>query len=198
MMEVKVFNRWDSVAEVRDPGLKTYINVSPVILPKTSGRMQRKMFWKSKMHIVERLINKIGVTGHKGKKHWRISGRNLGKSHHGYNVVKATFTIIEQKMKQNPIEVLVRAIENSAPREETTVIEYGGIRHPKAVDVSPQRRIDLSLRWITQGSYQASVRSKAKFHAALAEEIMAAAKGDNKSFAVSKKVETERQAASSR
>ena len=197
-MDFKLFNKWESSAEVRDVGLKKYINLDPIAIPRSSGRYQEKKFWKSKMHIVERLINKVGVSGHKGKKHWRSSGKNVGKSHLSYNIVKMSFHDIEKKTKENPIHILVRAIENSAPREETTVVEYGGIRHPKAVDVAPQRRVDLSLRWFTQGANQACAKSKIKIHEALANEIIAASKNDPKAFAISRKTETERQAAASR
>jgi len=198
MDDFKIFNKWESSAEIRDIGLKKYINIEPTIIPRSSGRHQEKRFWKSKMHIVERLINKVGISGHRGKKHWRSSGKNVGKSHLAYKIIKNCFDEIEKKTKENPIHILVRAIENSAPRQETTVVEYGGIRHPKAVDVAPQRRIDLSLRWITQGSNHAAAKSKAKIHEKLAEEIIAAAKNDNSSFAVSRRNETERQAAASR
>jgi small subunit ribosomal protein S7 len=193
-----MFSKWESEVEVRDIGLKKYINVEPKIIPRSSGRHQEKKFWKSKMHIVERLINKVGVAGHKGKKHWRTSGRNVGKSNMAYNMVRNCFNIIEKKTNENPIQVLVRAVENAAPRQETTVVEYGGIRHPKAVDVSPQRRIDLALRWITQGAFQSAAKSKAKIHEKLAEDIINASKNDTAAFAISRKNETERQAAASR
>jgi small subunit ribosomal protein S7 len=98
----------------------------------------------------------------------------------------------------NPIQVLVRAVENAAPCEEVTVVEYGGIRHPKAVDVAPQRRVDLALRWITQGSFQAAAKGKANIVSTLTSEIISANENDTKSFAVSKRNEVERQAQSSR
>ena len=39
-----------------------------------------------------------------------------------------------------PLKIFVKAIENSAPREEVISIEYGGARYPQAVDLSPLRR----------------------------------------------------------
>jgi len=199
MEKFKVFGEWETDGiKVYDPGLAPYINLDPKLLPRSHGRLAKKRFGKSKVHIVERLINKVLVSGHKGKKHWRTSGRNVGKYHKAYNLVKKAFKLIEQRTKKNPVEVLVRAIENSAPREETTTIEYGGVRYPKAVDCSPQRRVDLALRWLAQGAYQSSSSSKRRIHEALAEEIILASKNDSKSFAISKKIEVERQALASR
>lgn len=196
---MKLFDRWECDGiKVSDPGLAPYINLDPKLMPRSHGRLAKKRFGKSKVHVVERLINKLLVSGHKGKKHWRTSGRNTGKFYLGYRIVKKAFELIEKKTSMNPVEVLVRAIENSAPREETTTIEYGGVRYPKAVDCSPQRRIDLALRWIAQGAYNAVVTSKKKIHEALADELILASKNDLKSFSVSKKIEVERQALASR
>jgi len=195
---ILLFNRYDSNIIVRDRGLRRYINLTPVILPRTAGKHNNKRFGKSKMHIVERLITKVGITGHRGKKHKRSSGKNVGKYSLATKIVKEAMQIIEEKTKKNPIEVIVRAIENSAPMQETTVIEYGGARHPKCVDVSPQRRVDLALRWITQSSYQACGGKKLSFVRALANELILASEGDQKSAAVNKRIEVERQAKASR
>jgi small subunit ribosomal protein S7 len=196
---MKLFNKYDcSTVVVTDPGLKDYINLKPIILPKSQGRYEKKKFWKSKAHIVERLMLKVGVTGHKGKKHWRTSGRNTGKYILQYKNVMHAFDIIENKTKQNPVQVLVQAVENASPCSEVISLEYGGIKHPKAVDVAPQRRVDLALRWMTQGAYQKSTNKKGTYSQALANIIIETAKNDPKSFAISKKSETERQAIASR
>ncbi len=106
--------------------------------------------------------------------------------------------IIEQKSKKNPIEVFVKALENAAPREEIVTIEYGGARYPKAVECAPQRRIDLVLRLFTQGAYQKAFNKKKTVESALADEILAAHAMSQQSVAISKKLELERQADSSR
>jgi small subunit ribosomal protein S7 len=195
---MKFFGRWSGEGiAIKDAGLARYINLKPILVPHLYGRYRRR-FWKSRLSIVERLANKVLISGHRGKKHWRTSGRRVGKKAKALKIVRKAFELIEQKTKQNPIEILVRAIENSAPREEITVIEYGGIRHPKAVDVAPQRRVDLALRWLTQGAFGASIASKLSVEQALANELMLASRNDNKSFAIAKKIEVERQAAASR
>lgn len=199
MIEVKLFNRWGVQGiTVTDPGLKRYVTLKPLIVPRTCGRGTKNPFWKSKKNIVERLMNKLMVPGHKGKVHRVISGHCGGKSTKTYAITEKCFTIIEQKIKKNPVEVFIKALENAAPREEITTIEYGGARYPQAVECSPQRRIDVALRMFVQGAYSKSFRSKKSIENALADEIIAAYNSDNKSNAISKKLELERQADASR
>ncbi len=196
---IKAFNRWSTDGiRVDDQGLQRYINLEPKLVPKTGARYAGKRFHKSKVFIVERLINKIMVSGHKGKKHFKSSGNNTGKSVTAYNQVEKVLDMIEKRLKKNPIEVFVKAIENAAPREEIIAIEYGGARYPKAVECAPQRRIDLALRYITQGAYHKSFNAKKAFVSTLTDEIVNAYSMSPTSNAIAKKNETERQADSSR
>jgi small subunit ribosomal protein S7 len=96
------------------------------------------------------------------------------------------------------VEVLVKAVENSAPCEDTTRISYGGIAYRLSVDVSPQRRVDLSLRNITEAARQASINNPRSIEECLAEELILAANRDIKSHAVSKRYELERVAQANR
>ena len=197
-MELKLFGIWDtSKIEVIDLGLKRYINLNPILVPKTSGRNVKIRFHKSKNPIVERLINKLMIPGHKGKKHRLTSYRCTGKLK-CYDIVKEAFKKIEKKTNVNPVSVFIKALENSAPREEITTIEYGGARYPQAVDCSPQRRIDIALRMMVQGAYGKSFNSKRKITDTLADEIINAYNNDNKSNAIAKKNELERQSDSAR
>ena len=199
MVNLKLFNKWDtSEVVVSDPGLKAYITLSSVLVPRSQGRHASNRFWKTKSNIVERLMNKIQITGHKGKKHSKTSGHMTGKGIHVYNTIQKALEIIEQKTKDNPLKVLIKAIENAAPREEITTIEYGGARYPQAVDCAPQRRIDIALRQMTQGAYSKSFNKKTTIAEALADEIMKAYAIDQLSQAISKKLELERQADSAR
>ncbi len=200
MTDILVFNRWDcSEIKVDDPGLKKYISVTPTIVPRTGARYAGNRFHKSRVFIVERLINKIMVPGRVGTKKHKISSGNItGKAATAYNIVLETFDIIEKKLNKNPIEVFVKAIENAAPREEIITIEYGGARYPKPVECAPQRRIDRVLKFMTQGSFKASFNKKKSMSAALAQEIMNAYALSTNSLAISKKLETERQSDSSR
>ncbi|HLD00319.1 MAG TPA: 30S ribosomal protein S7 [Candidatus Nanoarchaeia archaeon] len=200
MMEgIKFFNKWDQEKIViEDLGLVRYINLEPKIMPKTGARYAGNRFHKSNTFIVERLATKLMGSGHKGKKHFMSSGHNTGKKNKVLKIVENALSKAESKLKQNPLAILVKAIENAAPREEVISIEYGGARYPKAVDVSPQRRIDLALRYITQGAYTKSFNKKVKIEDALAEELISAYKLSTKSNAISKKRDFERQAASSK
>ncbi|RMD58662.1 30S ribosomal protein S7 [Candidatus Woesearchaeota archaeon] len=196
---VLAFNRWDCEGiVVEDPGLKRYVSLDARFVPRTGARYAGRRFHKSRTFIIERLMNKLMVTGHKAKKHYRSSGHNTGKGALVYDIVFEALKIIEEKTKENPISVFVKALENAAPREEIVAIEYGGARYPKAVECAPQRRIDVALRYFTQGAYQNSFNKKRKIEQALADEILAAYKLDPKSLAISKKLELERQADASR
>ncbi len=199
MTQVLAFNKWDcSGIKVQDPGLIRYINVNPVIVPKTGARYAGNRFHKSKLFIVERLINRVMNPGHKGKKHFRTSSHCTGKSGGAIRIVEDALKAIEQKTKKNPVEVLVKAIENAAPREEIITIEYGGARYPKAVEMSPQRRIDTVLKFFVQGAYHKAFNKKISAEASLAREIIAAYTSSGDSLAISKKFELERQADASR
>ena len=199
MSEFKLFDKWDvSSVTVTDPGLKRYIDLTPLSVLNSFGRNSTNRFGKGKTNVVERLMNKLMVSGHKGRKHRLSSGHNSGKSIKVYKTVYKAFDIIEKKLGKNPVEVFIKSLENAAPREEITTIEYGGARYPQSVECSPQRRIDVALRQMVQGSYHASFRSKRTISETLADEIMKAYVNDNKSQAIAKKMELERQAEASR
>ena len=197
---IKAFNRWGvEEIKVEDKGLQKYITLAPRIVPKTGARYAGKRFHKSRTFIVERLINRLMVPGHKGKKHNKSSGHCCGTAPQTYKNVEEAFKILEKKTNKNPVEVFVKAVENAAPREEIVTIEYGGARYPKAVDCAPQRRIDIALKFFAQGTYDKCFNKKKSFPQALAEELLAAYQLDqNKSVAIKKKLEIERQADGSR
>jgi len=198
-MEIKTFNRW-SLADVTvsDQGLIKYLNLDPRYVPKTGSRYAKDRFHKSKVFIVERLINKLMIPGHKAKKHKMSSGHCTGKAQTAYDIVEQALGKIEARTKTNPIQVLVKAIENAAPREEIITIEYGGARYPKAVECAPQRRIDYALRQMVQGVYAKCFNKKKSVVDALTDEILAAHSLSPTSAAIAKKVEVERQADASR
>lgn len=199
MSEVKMFGKWsvEGIA-VKDPGLVNYITSRAVYVPRTGARYAKQKFYKSKVSIVERLMNKLMVPGHRSKKHVITSYKMTGKASQAFGIVQSVLELVEQKTKQNPVKVLVEAVENGAPREEIVSIEYGGARYPKAVDCSPQRRVDLALRYFVQGAMAKSFNNKKTFPEALADEIINAFGRSPNSQAISKKLELERQAEASR
>jgi len=194
----KIFDLYDlSEINVEDPGLKTVINLEPKLILKSQGRHVRK-FGSTKVNIVERLMNKVSVAGHRGKKHKITVGRSTGKYSKNMKIVLNAFKIIENKTKKNPVEVFVKAIQNAAPRDEITVIEYGGARYPQAVDVSPLRRVNLTIKWIVHGASDKAFNKKKNYAQGLAEEIILAFEKNGESFAMKKKNESEKQADSAR
>jgi small subunit ribosomal protein S7 len=196
---IKAFNKWSTEEiKVEDPGLVKYISLKAKIVPRTGARYAKNRFHKSNTFIVERLMNKLMVPGHKSKKHFKTSYHITGKSGTVYELLEKALIYIEEKTKENPIGVLVKAIENSAPREEIITIEYGGARYPKAVECAPQRRIDVALKLMVQGAYQKSFNSRKPSFQTLAEEILNAYNMNQASAAIAKKLELERQADSSR
>lgn len=196
--EFKLFDKYDvSGVEVKDSALKPYICLQPKLLLKSQGRNLER-FGKARVHILERIANRVAVPGHAGKKHKIITSWSSGKYSKNMNTVLKALEIIEQKTKQNPLQVVVDAIERGSPRDEITVIEQGGARYPQSVDSSPMRRVDLAIRWIVQGSYQRCFGKKKKMSESLAEEIIKASQGNMESYSVSKKNEAEKQADSAR
>jgi small subunit ribosomal protein S7 len=186
--EIKLFGKWSfKDVEVKDPGLQRYISLKPVVVPHSMGRHERKRFRKAAVSIVERLANNL-----------MRPGKNSGKKAKVSNMVKNAFEIVNLRTGKNPIEVLVKAVENSAPCEDTTRISYGGIVYHLSVDVAPQRRIDLALRHITEGARQASINSPRSIDECVAEELIMAGNNDMKSLAVAKRNEIERVAQASR
>jgi len=199
MPEIKAFNKWGVEGiKVEDPGLQPFIALQPRVVPKTGARYAGSKFHKSRTFIVERLINKLMVPGHKSKKHFKTSCTITGKAQTAYHIVEEAFRQIEKTTKENPIKVFVKALENAAQREEIITIEYGGARYPKAVECAPQRRVDLALRHMTQGAYHRTFNTKKSIVNSLAEEITSAYRMSNASNAIAKKLEIERQADSSR
>ena len=184
----KLFGEWSFEGiDVRDIGLERYLNLEPIYLPHTGGRHEARKFRKSDMNITERLINSLMRPGGSGGDKIRI-----------ISVVRNSFKIINLKTGRNPVEVLVRAVENSAPNEDTTRIGYGGVVYRLAVDISPQRRIDLALRYIVRGVRESTFSNRMTLEEILANQLIGAANNDGNAFSIRRKQEVERIALSSR
>ncbi|HXW98227.1 MAG TPA: 30S ribosomal protein S7 [Methanomicrobiales archaeon] len=173
--------------EVGDPGLKRYINLHSMIVPHSSGKFSKQQFAKGEMLIVERLINGLMQTE-----------MNTGKKQGAIRITKEAFEIVHRKTKKNPVQVLVEAIAQAGPREETVRLKYGGINVPKSVDTAPLRRVNSALKFVCDGVYTASHKHKKDVSEALADELIAASKGDSKCYSVTKREERERIAKASR
>ena len=183
-----VFGKWDaSEITCKDPALAPYINLSTVGVPHTGGRHANAWFGKAKLSVVERYINKLMRTG-----------PYTGKKQGAMKAFESALDQIASKSDTNPLQTFVDAICNAAPMEEITRIKFGAVSQPKAVDSSPSRRLDVALRNLAQGAQQGTHKSKRTLTNCIINEINKAAVGDVTSFAVSKKEELERIAASAR
>jgi small subunit ribosomal protein S7 len=182
----KLFERWDVTGiSYDDPSTERYITVTPV--EHTMGRHAGKQFQKSEISIVERLINRLMQTE-----------ENTGKKQQATRIVRNAFDLVAERVDENPVQVLVSAAENAAPREETVRLKYGGISVPQAVDVAPQRRVDQALKFIAEGTHTASFKSPTDAHEALADQLTGAANYDVQTYAINQKEEKERVAAAAR
>lgn len=199
----KLFGKYDfESVQVADRSLQQVLSLKPVSVPHSCGRHAKKPFGKMKINIVERLINKLmrGGTGEKTSgKIIRSGGQMQGKKLRAMRIVEEAFDIVAEQTKENPIQILVKALSNSAPREDVTRVSYGGVSYQIAVDVSATRRLDLALRNITLAALMGSFNKATSMQQALAKEIIATAKGDlQNSYAMKKRDETERMARSAR
>ncbi len=185
-VSAKLFGEYEiDEIEYNDPSTRRYITVTPIA--HTMGRHSEKQFKKSEISIVERLINRLMQTE-----------ENTGKKQQATRIVRDAFEIVEERTEENPVQVLVTAVENAGPREETVRLKYGGISVPKAVDVAPQRRVDQALKFIAQGTQSASFKTPTPAAEALANQIIGAANYDLNAYPINQKEEQERVAAAAR
>ena len=95
--DFKIFDLYDmNEIKVTDETLKPYINIEGKLLIKSQGRNEGK-FSAAKVHVVERLVNRVAVPGHIGKKHKIITARASGKYTKNMKIVLGAFEIIQKK-----------------------------------------------------------------------------------------------------
>uniref|UniRef100_A0A7N6AZN4 Small ribosomal subunit protein uS7 n=1 Tax=Anabas testudineus TaxID=64144 RepID=A0A7N6AZN4_ANATE len=154
-------------------------------LPHSGGRYAAKRFRKAQCPIVERLTNSM-----------MMHGRNNGKKLMTVRIVKHAFEIIHLLTGENPLQVLVNAIINSGPREDSTRIGRAGTVRRQAVDVSPLRRVNqvttphVFVMHIVYYLCEARLESRLDTAHCLG--------GSSNSYAIKKKDELERVAKSNR
>ena len=182
------FGKWVATEVVcGDPGLAPYINLTTIGTPHSGGRHANAWFGKAKLSVIERFINNL-----------MRSGKFSGKKQHCAKAFESALDSIANRTGENPLQHFINAIVNSAPCEETTRIKFGAVSQPKAVDSSPSRRLDVALRNLSMGCASATAKSTRTLEQGIISEINKAAAGDVSSFAVGKKDEIERIAASAR
>ncbi|HOK15150.1 MAG TPA: 30S ribosomal protein S7 [Candidatus Kapabacteria bacterium] len=112
-----------------------------------------------------------------------------GKKSIARSIVYDAFDIIEERAKQNPLEVFHKAMQNVAPLVEVRSRRVGGATYQVPVDVREERRIALAIRWLKT---YAKARRDHSMAQRLAAEIMAASRGEGS--AVKKREDTHRMA----
>jgi len=186
--EILLFNKWGFNVQVSDRSLRDYICVKhKVFVPHTAGRYASKRFRKALCPIVERLTNSL-----------MMKGRNNGKKLMAVRIVKHAFELIHLLTGENPLQILVNAVMNGGPREDCTRVGSAGVVRRQAVDVSPLRRVNLAIYFITQGAREAAFRSIKTIAECLADEIINCSNESPSSNAIKKKVNIEKQAISCR
>merc|ERR1712121_623652 len=142
-------------------------------LPHSAGRFCSKRFGKAGCPIVERIVNSL-----------MMHGRNNGKKLLAVRIVKHSFEIIYLLTGENPLQILVNAIINSGPREDSTRIGRAGTVRRQAVDVSPLRRVNQAIYLLCTGAREAAFRNIKSIAECLADELINAAKGSSNSHAI--------------
>ncbi|KSU78432.1 30S ribosomal protein S7 [Fictibacillus enclensis] len=111
--------------------------------------------YKSKL--VTRLINKIMIDGKRGV---------------AQTILYNAFDIIKERSNTEPMEVFEQALKNIMPVLEVRARRVGGANYQVPVEVRPERRTTLGLRWLTN---YARLRGEKTMEERLANEIMDAA-----------------------
>lgn len=180
---------------VDDPSLASYIKLSKRPYPNIFGRRKYQAYYNAHTDIVERFISKLmrGGTGKKiSGKVIRRKGALQGKKLKVVHMLQESFDIINKKTGKNPVQVLINALQNAAPIEDTTRVRYGGISYNVAVGISSQRRLDVALRNLALAGLMGAFKNKRTLSDALANEILLAASKSPDSYAIKKRVEAER------
>ncbi len=191
MVQILLFNKWkyDNL-EVKDISLLPYLAIKDkhsTYLPHTVGRYNSKRFHKASCPLAERFV--CGLMMH---------GRNNGKKLKAIRMLKHSFEIINLLTDENPIQILINAVINSGPREDSTRVGYTGTARRQAVDVSPLRRINIAIQLLTMGARESAFRNVKTFSECLSDELINAARGSSNSYAIKKKDEIERVAKANR
>jgi small subunit ribosomal protein S7 len=129
---------------------------------------------KYKDRLVAKMMNTVMISGEKA-----IAER----------IVYGAFDVIQERFKEDPLEVFRRALDNVKPKVEVKSRRVGGATYQVPVEVRPERRVSLAMRWITQYS---RTRGEKSMRERLANELMEASQG--RGNAVKKKEDTHKMA----
>jgi small subunit ribosomal protein S7 len=129
---------------------------------------------KYKDRLVAKMMNTVMISGQKA----------IAES-----IVYGAFDVIQERFKEDPLEVFRRALDNVKPKVEVKSRRVGGATYQVPVEVRPERRVSLAMRWLT--NYSRS-RGEKSMRERLANELMEASQG--RGNAVKKKEDTHKMA----
>ena len=112
-----------------------------------------------------------------------------GKKSTAESIVYGAFDVIASRYKEDPLEVFRKALDSVKPRVEVKSRRVGGATYQVPVEVRPERRVALAMRWITNYS---RARGEKTMTERLAAELVEAAQG--RGNAVKKKDDTHKMA----
>src|SRR5215510_981460 len=112
-----------------------------------------------------------------------------GKKSVAYNIFYEAIGIVEKKAGESGLEVWKRAMNNLMPSVEVKSRRVGGATFQVPVEIRPERKINLSIKWLIDYS---RARGEKTMMDKLAAEILAASKGEG--AAIKKKDDTHRMA----
>ena len=112
-----------------------------------------------------------------------------GKKSIAYNIFYDAVALVEKKTNENGLEVWKRAMNNLMPSVEVKSRRVGGATFQVPVEIRPERKINLSIKWLIDYS---RARGEKTMMDKLAAEIIAASKGEG--AAIKKKDDTHRMA----
>jgi small subunit ribosomal protein S7 len=133
---------------------------------------------KYNSELVARFANKVMQNGKKSK---------------AFRIVYDAFDIIEERTKKPPLELFEQAVKNATPLLEVRPRRVGGATYQIPMEVRPERRLSLAIRWLVQNARQRPGKSMAE---KLAGELMDASAGQGAS--IKKKEDTHRMAEANR
>ncbi|HET8564750.1 MAG TPA: 30S ribosomal protein S7 [Candidatus Binatia bacterium] len=116
-----------------------------------------------------------------------------GKKSVAESIFYRSLSIIASKTNQNSLEIFKKALDNTRPTVEVRSRRVGGATYQVPVEVRPQRRVSLGMRWLIQS---ARARTEKSMEEKLAAEIVEAA--NNRGGAIKKKEDTHRMAEANR
>jgi small subunit ribosomal protein S7 len=116
-----------------------------------------------------------------------------GKKSTAESIMYGAFDIIKERFKQDPVEVFRRALDNVKPKLEVKSRRVGGATYQVPIEVRPERRVALGMRWLV--SYSRS-RGEKTMQEKVAAEFMDAA--NNRGAAAKKREDTHKMADANR